>query len=508
MFSAPRELPAITLELPAITDEPEEKRRGPLSRALLNPVYRSGYALVINTAGSTAIGVAYWAIAARMYTSAEVGLSSALTSALILLSSLAQLNLSNALPRFLPQAGRRAGRLIAYSYGASAVVGVVAAAGFVLVMPRLSSKWAILAKSPSLSLMFVGAALIWGIFALEDAALTGLHQAVVVPVENATYGVLKLALLVAVAATLPTTGIFVSWVVPLVVVIPAINWLIFRRYARTGPFATKHSSVTAHEIARFASVDYIGGLLTQAYGGMLPLLVMSALGSNANGSFYIAWTITAGLSLVPANFGTSLMVEAARAPQRLAELTRGVLLRSVAVTSVGAIVLVALARPILSIYGSAYTHATTLLAILAVATLPRMAVQLTWSLDRIAGRVGRAALTQLALGVLVIGGSSLLIHRMGTEGVGIAWTASNVLVAIVRLPTIAGAIRRRRTQVGQRRAGAEHRGVRRGGRQSPGESGRHGEPSVLGQRTAVVLREPTVRARGRRARGRHRAASR
>ena len=158
MFSTTRELPVITtLELPRVIVDDPEKRACRLAGALRNPLYRSGYSLVINTAASTAVGVAYWAIAAHMYDKQDLGRSSALISALIFLSSLAQLNLSNALARFLPQSGR-AGRLIGYSYGASAAAAVVAACGFVLVLPRLSSQWQFLASSPALAGLFVGSA--------------------------------------------------------------------------------------------------------------------------------------------------------------------------------------------------------------------------------------------------------------------------------------------------------------------------------------------------------------
>jgi len=114
--------------------------------ALRDPLYRTGYALVANTAGTTAIGVVYWAVAAHLYDRQALGRCSALVSALILVSSLAQLNLANTLPRFLPRAGRSAGRLITYSYGASSIVALAAGLAFVTVMPRVNasgSSWAL-----------------------------------------------------------------------------------------------------------------------------------------------------------------------------------------------------------------------------------------------------------------------------------------------------------------------------------------------------------------------------
>jgi len=405
-------------------------------------LYRTAWALIANTGGTTVLGFAYWVVVAHLYSRQTLGRSSALIAALILLSNITQLNLSSALPRFLPTAGRSSKRLIAYSYGVSSLAALPVAVAFVLVMPRLSSQWQFLSGSRLLELLFVFAALLWGMFALEDAALTGLRRAEVVPIENFVYGILKLVTVICVVGLLPSAGIFASWAVPLLVIIPIVNLLIFRRYLR--PIQDVRDDFHFGRVARFASVDFLGTLSTQAYGSVLPLMVLSLLGPAANGSFYIAWTISAGLGLVAANFGMSLMVEAAAAPLKLAELTRGIAARCALVTVLGAVVLAAAARPILHIYGATYAaHATPLLGMLALGAIPRAAVIITWSLDRVAGRVGRAAITQAALAILLLAGSRYLLNYVGIVGVGYAWAAANFIIAAVRLPTLLGAIRQR-----------------------------------------------------------------
>lgn len=420
-------------------------RGGRALNALRNPLYRSGYALVANTVGTTAIGVAFWAVAAHLYDRQTLGRSSALISMLVLVASLSQLNLVITLPRFLPRMNRSAGRFIAYGYAASSGVALLVGLGFVLVLPRLSSKWHFMGRSVPLSVGFVAAAVVWVVFGLEDAALTGLRRATVVPVENIVYGLFKLLVLVGVAWALPTKGIFVAWVVPLVFIVPVINGLIFRRYLkhRDPPPPSAHR-LRVRDIVRFASVDYIGSLIGQSYGSLLPLLMLSVLGAAATGNFYVAWSISAGLTMMAANFGTGLLVEGSAAPHRIAELTRGVLLRNTLVTICGGAVLALGSHLILSIYGQEYVaHSSSLLALLAVATIPRSILQITFALDRIAGRVGRAALTHLAVAVLVLGGSWILARRLGIDGVGLAWGGGNLLVAIVRLPTVASAARRK-----------------------------------------------------------------
>jgi O-antigen/teichoic acid export membrane protein len=435
---------------------PPRSRGGWALAVLRNPLYRSSYALVANTVGTTAVGVVYWAVAAHLYNRQALGRSSALVAALILVSSFAQLNLANTLPRFVPRAGRSAGKFIGYSYGVSSFAALVGGIAFVTILPRVSSQWQFVSRSALLSVIFVAAAVVWGVFTLQDVALLTLRHPLVVPTENFVYGVCKLLMLVGVAWVLPLTGIFTSWVIPLAITVPAVNWLIFQRYLKERQSAESSGRLRVREVVRFASVDYVGSVLSQVSGNLLPLLVLSTLGAAANGSFYIAWSIANGLGLVALNFGTSLLVEGAAAPHRLAELTRGVLARCVVITSLGAFVIVLAAHPILEIYGPGYAdHATLLLGLLAIGTIPSCLVVVAISLDRIASRVGRATLTRLVLTVLVLGGSFLLVRKVGVDGVAFAWGGANLVVAVARVPTIATAARRRPGRTaGRHRAGA------------------------------------------------------
>src|SRR5688500_7209405 len=79
---------------------------------LRTPLYRNGYALIINSVGISLLGVLQWMLAARYYTTAAVGINSAAIAAMTFLASIGRLYLDGALIRFLPRSGRNAGRLI------------------------------------------------------------------------------------------------------------------------------------------------------------------------------------------------------------------------------------------------------------------------------------------------------------------------------------------------------------------------------------------------------------
>ena len=426
---------------------PDPGSRNPVARIfseLRDPAYRGSYALVANTVGTSGIGAIFWAVAARLYGPEALGRAAALISALMLVATLSQLNLSSTLMRFLPQMGAMsARRLIIFSYLASSLTAVAGSVIFVTVLPRLNSEWRFIGDSAFLTVLFAVSVVVWEVFTLQDAVLVGLQRAAVVPVENVIYSLAKLALLVFAAQLLGSTNILFSWVTPLIFLIPVINWLIFRCLKDRRPHDLVPGLRVRH-LARFASVDYAGTICGQVMANSLPLLVISVLGPAAAGSIYIASLITSGVATVGTSFSTGLLVEAAAAPDRLPELTRGALKRAVIIMGPATIVLVFGAHFILRIYGGTYSAQTAVLfQLLALSLIPLCIEAIAFSLDRIAGKPIRATLSQLAMTVLTLGGSWLLFGRLGINAVGVAWLGTDVVLALVRLPTVLAALRGR-----------------------------------------------------------------
>ena len=215
--------------------------------------------------GTNLIGAVYWAVAARLYGPEAMGRAAALISALMLVATLSQLNLSSTLMRFLPQMGAKsAGRLIKFSYLATSLTALAGSVIFVTVLPRLSSEWDFMGDSAFFAVLFAVSVVVWEIFTLQDAALVGLQRAVAVPIENVIYSLAKLALLVVGAWLLGSTDILFSWMIPLIFLIPVINWLIFRILKDRSPYDAVQGMRIRH-LARFASVDYAGSDLRSGH---------------------------------------------------------------------------------------------------------------------------------------------------------------------------------------------------------------------------------------------------
>ena len=142
----------------------------------------------------------------RGYSPGVVGASSAVISVMLLLANVAELNLTSAMVRFLPTAGDRSKAFILWSYATVACLGVLISAAALPLLRHLQVVRELLALGPGGGIWFALAVGVWCLFALQDAVAIALRGSMWVPLENASYGLVKLVVLVAVATTAPRFG--------------------------------------------------------------------------------------------------------------------------------------------------------------------------------------------------------------------------------------------------------------------------------------------------------------
>ena len=339
------------------------------------PLYREGYALVLSAGLASALGLVYWIIAARTYSPSVVGLNAAAISAMLLLSGIAQLNLSSALTRFVPDAGRATWRLVAGSYAISIVASAAAAAVFLAGLDLWAPRLGFLRSSVGFALWLIAATTVWSVFTLQDSVLTGLRHAIWVPVDNTLYAVAKIGLLAIFATTFPRYGILASWTLGVLFSLVLINGLLAVRLipAHAGLPARSRRPATARQIGRFVAADYLGGLFWLASSTLIPIAVTQRLGGSANAFFTLAWVMTMPLYLASANIGNSLVVSVVTDRERLADYSRRVFAQTARIV-VPAALGVALAAPfILRLIGEEYARqATPVLRLLALSAIPNM----------------------------------------------------------------------------------------------------------------------------------------
>jgi O-antigen/teichoic acid export membrane protein len=402
---------------------------------LRTPLYRNGYALMFSTGITSVLGFLYWAVAARTYQTDDVGLNSMAISILIFLSGVAQINLQEAMIRFIPRAGKRTLRLAVYAYGIVAVISILVGVVFCLGIPIWAPALSFLVNSPTAILWFAFALVLWGIFVLEDSILIGLRQALYIPVENAVFSLIKIALLVLLASSLPQTGIFVSWTLAVVVIIVPVNWLIFKRLIpqHVESAAASDTSISIREMAKYVAANYVAALLSSVSAAVLPIMIIQVAGATANAHFYVAWIIATSLQIVAANMSTSLTVEASLAGGDLESYHRRALIGGARIL-LPLVALVVLGAPlILKLIGSSYEEGTVLLQLLALAAIPNLYNMLHVGVARAQNRVWSIIGVYGANAVIALGLSFLFLQRYGITGIGLAWLISQTCIAAALL---------------------------------------------------------------------------
>jgi O-antigen/teichoic acid export membrane protein len=411
-----------------------------------DPLLRSAYSLMANTVLTSALGVAFWIIAARDYPTELVGRDSALISSMLTLSLVCQLNAGNALLRFLPTLGDRAVRAVLGTYAGAAVASLVGASAFVLAAPAITSEFGFLRDEPVLALAFVLGTTLWSVFQLQDSALTALRQPEWVPVENTLYGVLKIAALPLFAAVLLDVGVFLSWVVPMTLLLVPVNLIVFR-YALPRHRRLQQDRVVPartagrRRLATFLAQDYLGAILNVASMNLLPVLVLALLGAEANAYFYMPFLIVAAFDLLFTNITAALTVEGAFAESRLPELVDRVV-RRFGLLLLAAVPLAVIAAPLLLLpFGPEYSSGgTTVLRILVLAAAFRAVLALFTAVCRVRRRAAPLAVMQAVLSAVLLVLAVVLSEPLGTEGIALAWLAANALVALAVLPLLRRAL--------------------------------------------------------------------
>jgi O-antigen/teichoic acid export membrane protein len=412
-----------------------------------DPLFRSVHSLMLNAGVTAGLGVAFWVVAARLYEADAVGRDAALIAAMVELSTICQLNLTNALTRFLPSLEHGTARALLGAYAASGGASLVLGLLFVIVAPRISQDLDFLRDDPRIAVLFVVAQVAWGWFVLQDAALTALRRAPWVPVENGVFGLLKLAALPLAVAVGASHGVFLGWVLPALVLLLPVNLFLFRtaipvHLSRYRPQGSSLRRLGRRRLVRFMGQDWGATVLAQASTTALPLLVVAMLGSAANAYFYIPFTIVVAFNMLFHAASTALVVEGAMAEDRIRVLAAKLARHLVFVLVPGTALIVAAAPLLMVPFGEDYVReSTSVLRILACACVFRAAIVLYIAVARLDGQGFRILAVEGLQMALLLAGAVTLAGPLGLDGVALAWLGSIAVVALIVLPSLVRLLR-------------------------------------------------------------------
>jgi O-antigen/teichoic acid export membrane protein len=399
------------------------------------PQNRDGMALVLSSGLSSAVGLLYWVLAARMFDPATVGVNSTLVSTLALLGIVAQLNLGSAMLRFVPVVGRGARSLVALCYAigivAAVLIGTVFALGAGWWAPDLRAA----VGAGALLAYFALSTPFWTVFNMQDYLLTGIKRATVVPFENLAFALLKIGLLVMGGLFGLYGAIAGSWALGTAVTVVAITIYLVRVLPPHQPRAQRPpTTFSLRVLSGFVAADWVGSMCLTLVNFGLPLLVFSRLGADSAATFNVTWQLAYALYLVPTGMGQSLVAHVASDPSELDAAHRQMVTKCLTLVVPAVVVLAAGSSLILQVFGEHYASTgSLLLALAALSAVPACVNLAAVAAARVSQqRVGQFGIT-LALAVIVIPAVWVLMPLWGLTGVGVALVGGQSVVAIAVL---------------------------------------------------------------------------
>jgi O-antigen/teichoic acid export membrane protein len=393
-------------------------------------LYRNASYLMLNNIIMQATGFFFWMAAARLYSAEAVGLSSAVISAMLLLSTLSYMGMDYSLIRFLPGAGSKASDMINTCFTIGGVTSIVLALVFMAGLNLWSPALVSIRQNPLFLTVFVVSIVATIINNFAQQCFVANRQARYALSRGLVFSISRFIPLVLFASFYKSFGVSTAW--GIAILLAAVISMVSLSKVVPGyhpVLMVKREAVK--KMVGFSFANYFSSLFMAMPTLVLPIMVINRLGAEQNAYFYISWSMNLVLAVISTSLSTSLFAEGSHDENRLRqEVTRSIKLTMLILVPAVVIVLT-LGDKMLLLFGSAYSdNGTDLLRLLALGSLMYPINLIYFTMKRVKMQMKIVLILSIFISVSTLGLSWVLLPRMGIEGVGVAWLAGQGIIAL------------------------------------------------------------------------------
>jgi len=404
--------------------------REKLKQFIAIPLYSNAFYLMLSTGVTVLLGFFFWMVVARFYTEAEVGLGSAIISAMSLLAFISLVGLNVSLVRFLPQS-EKPQELINSCYTLGGLVSLVVAGIFIVGLGFWSPTLAFVKQNAIFASAFMVFTLLWTLSHLVNFTFIARRRASFTLYRGIIFSVLRLPLPVLFVFFFHTFGIVASWGIAIAVSV-AVSIFVFLPKVQDSykPVPTLRLNLL-RDIWRYAGGNYLANLFSTCLPFILPLMVVNILGAEQNAYFYIGWMIANLLFAIPRAVSQSLFAEGSHFEDNLKENVTRSLKFTYLLLVPAVIVLILVGKWLLLAFGQSYSlNALHLLWVLSLSSLPLALTHIYTGVLRVTGRTKELMAIWGFMALAVLLASYLIMPVTGIIGIGYAWLGAHTVVAI------------------------------------------------------------------------------
>ncbi|MEP7113233.1 MAG: hypothetical protein ABI862_08210 [Ilumatobacteraceae bacterium] len=285
----------------------------------------NGGALIVNVFVSGIGGFAFWIIAARSVEPDVVAHASAMITSILGVVTLSQQSIVVNIPILIagsPRPRRLAGR----AYIAALSLTGVSSSLYLIFGTRIASGLDYL-RDMHLAIYFVFGCLMWSIFSMQDAVLTGVRKGKLVLLENTVWSGCRVVLVL----TLPLIGLELgvgwvvsTWLVPATLLVLAITYYLFARPASPLRHPLGTIALNRRALYSFLGVEHLVAVTNGLVQIVVPAVALTALGARAAAPFLAAYQLMIVTEVAMGTFAGAFAVEVRRhghASRKLIALT-------------------------------------------------------------------------------------------------------------------------------------------------------------------------------------------
>ncbi|WP_421121052.1 lipopolysaccharide biosynthesis protein [Aquihabitans daechungensis] len=409
--------------------------RGLVDRSRSSGLLQGSAWIVVGLAIQAILGFVFWLLGARVASSTELGEATALYTAIQFVNYASGLGLTIALARHATLQNRESDALFGWAVVATFVSSVVFGSVYLALVDTSATR------------LVNGSAGSWALFCVFTAgtSVSLLIDVRLMAARRWAWMVGRIA--VAALIRLPFVQLDVG-------VEPAVwlYWLMLAPLAGVGfssiPLLRRmggggigfHRPRTLRMVSRYAGVNWFATLSSQAPQFVLPLVVAQSVAPSINASFFLAWTVTSIVFLLPAAIAQVLLVEGGKDAQVTeatstagSERAREALVFSVGLATLAWIGSLVVGPAIAAVFGSEYDRLARLLPGLMLAGIPWGLTSIRLSEARIRKDQAATVAITATLGITILVPTLLWVPSGGASAAAVTFVAGNIAGAIVAM---------------------------------------------------------------------------
>jgi len=383
-----------------------------ITNSINNNLFKSSFNIIVISSMNIAVGFAFWALAARLYSKEDIGLAISLIGSIDFIILVSRFGLDQSLIRFLPVKNEDSifSTSIIVTTSAALLIGIIFLQGINIFAPKLS----IIRNYYILYLLFLFCLSIISLTTNTFIAMRKSRYYLIQNIVNCS----KLILLY-LLVPLGILGIFnsvgISYILASLIAMSIIR--------KMGLKFKRPDKLFLKESFRFSISNFIALLLMTAPNYLLPIMILSMLNAEESAHYFIAYSISSILIIIPSAFSMSLLVEGSHGESMKENLQKTLIITYLSL-GVGIGIIYIFGEKLLGIFGSSYVGAFELLKVISLSTLFIAICRIYISVSRVEKNVKSIVFLNLLIFILLISLSYIFANKFGLVGIGYAWVIS------------------------------------------------------------------------------------